>query len=634
MQIIKDAYEKRAKKINKIEKMKELRKPLEAYEQIKEYAKTGYDSIPPEDKSFFLKCFGIYDKKATPNEFMMRIRISGGHLTYEQAIALAEVAKEHGRDHIDISTRAQVELRYLAIESIPALMEKLESVGITSYQTGVDNFRGVVTDPLDSLGFDNILPSYPTLLKIESQFLKNKEWIATLPRKFNTSITGSTTNRCNAYGHDCCFVLAQKDGVYGYNMYLGGKVGKVAKNADIFLSDEQEVLAAFKGITELYRAYGFRDNRNKNRLFFLIESVGIKAISDGIREHCGIDFKRAGETLTSRDNSDSDQGKTLLRDGSFALHVTVLAGIFSGTDMIETANMSKKHGSGELRLDIEQNIYIMNVPKQSIEPLLSEPLLQKYKNISSPYESHVVACAGVEHCTYGVIPNKPDAIELAQYLANAVPLQRDSKIRMYWSGCVKGCGIHTLGDIGFEGCKAKIDGKNEYGVHIFLGGYTSGEGNEGHSVLKSIPLRYAKHYVESLALEYKRLKQKGESFENFYKRVLSCYTHAAIGFMMILQAYIKKSSIDINVGFKPETKTGKVEVFEIFDIGRTLYKELLKQEAYPAYDNFTPKEFSKLKEIKHGELGLDENLSKLAYTMLKTEHKAEVFSELLELIEM
>lgn len=76
-----------------------------------------------------------------------------------------------------------------------------------------------------------------------------------LPRKFNTGLTGSLANRCNVFGQDCCFVLAQKEGVYGYNMYLGGRVGKIAQNADIFLKDDEEVLAAFKSITELFRRY-------------------------------------------------------------------------------------------------------------------------------------------------------------------------------------------------------------------------------------------------------------------------------------------------------------------------------------------------------------------------------------------
>ena len=62
IEILEKAYEARCKKVNKIEKVKELKDPIQAFEQIAEYAQAGYDSIPDEDKKYFLKCFGIYDK--------------------------------------------------------------------------------------------------------------------------------------------------------------------------------------------------------------------------------------------------------------------------------------------------------------------------------------------------------------------------------------------------------------------------------------------------------------------------------------------------------------------------------------------------------------------------------------------
>ena len=96
---------------------------------------------------------------------------------------------------------------------------------------------------------------------------------------------------------------------------------------------------------------------------------------------------------------------------------------------------------------------------------------------------------------------------MATYLGEAVPLE-EGRVRMYWSACVKGCGLHGLGDIGFEGCKAKVGGVTEDGVHISLGGKLVSEGLEGYSVIKAAPLRFAHFYVESLMLEYKKLRLK------------------------------------------------------------------------------------------------------------------------------
>jgi len=92
---------------------------------------------------------------------------------------------------------------------------------------------------------------------------------------------------------------------------------------------------------------------------------------------------------------------------------------------------------------------------------------------------------------------------------------------MYWSACVKGCGIHGIADIGFEGCKAKDEnGETCYGVHILLGGKATKEAAEARVIYKSIPLTDAKFIVKKIMKMYKNEKEVNESFELFDDRVL------------------------------------------------------------------------------------------------------------------
>ena len=629
MNALQQAFDARNKKQNKIEKTKVLKTPQEAFALLEQYAAQGYDAIAAEDLGYFLKCFGIFDREATPRQFMIRVRIPGGQLTHAQAVVLGEIAREFGQDYIDITTRMQVELRYIAIEDIPEIFAKLDAVGISSYQTGVDNFRNILNDPLDGMAFDNVLPSQSLLLKLQSLFLHHYEWISVLPRKFNTGITGSFANRSNVFGQDCALVLAQKEGHYGYNLYLGGKVGQIAKSANIFLKDEAEVVAMYGSLMTLFRDFGFRDNRNKNRLYFLIEAVGMETIRKAICMHAGIAFATAGETLTQMDNTDPDQGRVQLKDGTLALHAVVPSGIFSGSALLEAADIAATYGTGELRLDVEQSLYVMGVVPQKLEDALKEPFFQTYKNIHSPYFNHLVACAGTAHCPYGVIAGKSDAIEMSEYLIQAVPLE-EGRIRMYWSACVKGCGIHGVGDIGFEGCKAKENAQTVPGVHISIGGKLTGEGEEGHTVMKSVPLIRAKYYVASLMCEYRRLKNPQESFEKFHDRVLSQYTRAGIGFMMKLLAYVRMKNIALDFGFSTKAGTGKIEEFEILDWGRHLYYILLGTEPYSSYTYFAPTLKESLKPPHELDISIDENLSEVIYKMIhpNPQERAEVFSEL------
>ncbi|QOP45311.1 ferredoxin--nitrite reductase [Sulfurimonas paralvinellae] len=633
MEALQKAFDARNKKLNKIEKVKALKSPKEAIEKLEEYAREGFASIPEEDKLYFLKCFGIYYRPATPEKFMLKLRIPGGYMNAEQAKVIGECAEEFGQDYIDLTTRAQCELRYLRIEDLPTIIKRLEDVGINAYQTGVDNIRGIMADPFDERAFDNVLPSHHILLKMQEMFLNNPEWISVLPRKFNTAITGNIANRCNVFCHDASFVLAQKEGVYGYNMYLGGKVGVVGKPADIFLKNEEEVLAAFNAIIDIFKCFGFRDNRNKNRLHFLIEAVGMTEIAAAIRENAGIDFAGAGMTMTQMDYFEPDQGRVQLCDGSFGVHVVVPSGVFKGSSMKEAARLSQTYGDSELRLDMEQSLYIMGI--KDVDALLRESYFEEYKSLHSPYFNHLIACAGTAHCPFGVIENKNDAIEMATYLDEKVALE-SGRIRLYWSACVKGCGIHGLGDIGFEGCKAKVKGINGSGVNIYLGGKIAGNGAlEGHTVLKEAPLEYAKYYVESLAVEYKRLRLENESFEVFTDRILRNFTSAKIGFVMMLLAYFRAKNIDVDFGFETKVLTGKNEEFEVFELGRRLYYHFAKKEAYTSYERFTNViKSEKLENIRKLSPGIDENIAQMLELILHSDEKrrAVVFSELIPFI--
>jgi len=212
MKTLIQAKESRSKKENRVEKIKQLKNPIEIYEQLEAIAQDGYKNLSKEDSTYFLKCFGLFDKR---EHFMLRVRIPIGQLTYQQTYRIGEVAKEYGDDYIDITTRMQIVLRYIKIEDIAKVIYSLKEVGLSTFQTGVDNPRNIVADPLDGLAYDNIIPTKPIVDKFQEMTIENPDWISVLPRKFNTGISGSLSNSCNIFGHDCCFVLANKNGRFG-----------------------------------------------------------------------------------------------------------------------------------------------------------------------------------------------------------------------------------------------------------------------------------------------------------------------------------------------------------------------------------------------------------------------------------
>jgi ferredoxin-nitrite reductase len=288
-------------------------------------------------------------------------------------------------------------------------------------------------------------------------------------------------------------------------------------------------------------------------------------------------------------------------------------------------------------LTYDQNIYIVNVDKEDLEALESTDIIKAYAKFNNLYFHDMIACAGTKTCSFGVIPNKPDAIEMAHYLNSEIPIE-NATVRMNWSACPKGCGVHGIADIGFEGCKAKDDEGNRVdGVHIFVGGKITRVAKEAHTLHKSLPLTEAKHHVKYLLKTYAAFKQRGETYEAFDERFLSAnYSFQALGFYTKIN-YILNAKLGLDLWFELESepKTFRKEEFEIFTFGLKLFKLLTDEKRYESVENFEPV-LIKPRNIKRDEVTIlnpkvPQKLSEVIYNMTHQEkrERAQVFSELI-----
>jgi len=633
MTILEKALEARSTKINKVETTKALKMPMDVHAKLEEIAAAGYEGLAKEDSAYFLKCFGLFDKG---EDFMLRVRVPAGQLNYEQTKRIGEVAQKYGNDYIDITTRMQIELRYLQIADIANVLAELKEVGISTFQTGVDNPRNIVTDPLDGIAYDNVIETKPLVDYLQAIFGENPEWISALPRKFNTGILGSLSNSCNIFGHDCCFVLAQKEGVFGFNIYLGARVGVQATDANLFVNID-EVPLFFKSLLTVFKNYGYRDNRNKNRLVFLINDVGIDNFVDAVKEEADYTFTTAGTNMVQSQSIALGANKVLGRNGKFNYKIIVPSGIFTGSDMMATAEAAKEFGTGDVRLTYDQNVYIVNILKDSLESFESNELITNYAKFNNLYFNDMIACAGTATCSFGVIPNKPDAIEMAHFLSSEVAIE-NANVRMNWSACPKGCGLNGIADIGFEGCKAKdSEGNRVDGVHIFLGGKITREAKEAHTLHKALPIKEAKHHVKYLLQTYASQKYRGETYEAFDDRFLSRnYSFQALAFYTKINYVLnEKLGLDVHLELEAEPKSSKREEYELFAFGLKLYKLLTGEKRYDSVIglavNMLKPTSIKRDTVTKLNLKVPAKLSEIIYNMTheKKRERAAVFSELL-----
>lgn len=517
MKRLEEIYTQRNKKLNKIELLKQNEKPLAFWDNFENICNSGYENLTEVHEKYLLKCFGIYDK-GSHNNFTIRTRIPFGQLTAYQAQKFADISKKYGKSSIDLTTRGQIEFRNLNLHELPIVLKELEFIGITTFQTAGDNFRGVVTSALNGYSKTSLINCEACINDIHDVFLKNEDYIGTLPRKFNTGILGDTINDCNIFGHDCTFALASKDEELGFNLYLGGKVGVQARPVNLFVKPQQ-VKLVFKTIVDLFKKYGFKDNRNKNRIAYFLDEIGIEEFEKAIIKTSNLNLKSAGILLV-KDEYKIDETSTIkLKDNKTAIYFSIPTGSFNSEDLNDLSTLMEKTNS-ILRLTHEQSFFIITDDK-NIDLIKSSFVYKKYDTFHNIYFNNQIACAGTNECSFGVIQNKADAIQMALYLNTHVPIP-NAKIRMYWSACPKGCGVHGVADIGFEGAIAKDEnGKKCDGVKIFIGGKATSNILEARQLSKAIPMKKAQEVVKELLIIYKNEMINNESFENFDSRVLS-----------------------------------------------------------------------------------------------------------------
>ena len=137
-------------RMNKIEALKAEKDGLDVTEDLVRFAREGWQTIADDDKER-LKWVGRVPSPADARPLHDARPHAERHPHLAQARLLGEITKETGRNIADVTTRQQVQLRWVTIEGVPEVIARLEAAGLSSLQTGMDNIRGIVGCPATGL---------------------------------------------------------------------------------------------------------------------------------------------------------------------------------------------------------------------------------------------------------------------------------------------------------------------------------------------------------------------------------------------------------------------------------------------------------------------------------------------------
>ncbi|MEE2037268.1 nitrite/sulfite reductase [Nocardiopsis sp. CT-R113] len=502
------------------------------------YSKRGFDSIDPADLRGRFRWFGLYTQRAPgidggktavlePEElddsyFMLRVRIDGGQLSAAQLRAIGEISRDHGRDTADITDRQNVQFHWIRVEDVPAIWDKLESVGLSTMEACGDTPRVILGCPLAGVAEHEVIDPTPQIRQIYDEHIGSPLY-SNLPRKFKTSLSGCASHCVNHEINDVAFVgVRDEAGEAGYDLFVGGGLSTnpmFAQRLGAFVRPDQ-VSEVWAGVCGIFRDYGYRRLRTRARIKFLIKDWGAEKFREVLEE------KYLGYALPDGPEPELDPGLERdhvgvhrQNDGRFYVGFAPRVGRVSGTSLLRIAEIAEEHGSDRIRTTADQKLVILDVEEERIDAISAALGAEDLQVEPSVFRRQTMACTGIEFCKLAIVETKARASTLIDELEKRLP-DFGEPLTINLNGCPNSCARIQVADIGLKGqLVMNAAGEQVEGYQIHLGGGMGLTQSFGKKIrgLKTTADELP-DYVERVLRRFQDQKKDGESFASWVGR--------------------------------------------------------------------------------------------------------------------
>jgi ferredoxin-nitrite reductase len=514
------------------ETAKRDKNPRDMWDEMRSRAAAG--EFPKGTDVFLTKYHGLFYVAPAQDSYMCRLRFPGGAIRSWQLRGLAELADRSAGGFADCTTRANLQLRDIpAAESIN-ILTGLQDLAIINFGAGADNIRNVTASPLSGIDSTELIDTL-SLAKEMHYYLINHRELYGLPRKFNIAFDGGGSIAALEDTNDIGFTAVRlkaeaatdslREGIY-FQFTLGGITGHkdFARPTGVLLKAEEcvEVAAA---VVRVFIRHGDRTNRNKARLKYLLDRWGFEKFVGEVEKEVGRELSKAPLDAVEPRHSDNRQGHVGFhpqkQPGLNYVGVVLPVGRMSSDQMRGLAQISERHGDGDLRLTVWQNLLIANIPDESIEAVKGaiESIGLDWRATS--VRAGLIACTGSAGCKYAGAPTKSNAMTIADYVEER--LEMDVPVNIHLTGCHHSCAQHYIGDIGLIAANVEDpDDPDETveGYHLFVGGGYGERQGIGRELFTALPFRDVPARVAGLLQAYLDNRESpAEAFVDFTRRV-------------------------------------------------------------------------------------------------------------------
>ena len=498
------------KKLVDQEKFKRELNPLDAYERLKEQARTNAAPTPADN--FRWRWYGLFYVAPAQTSYMCRLRMPNGILKAHQLSGVADLAEAFGGGYAHVTTRANLQIREIAPKNAVAMVEGIQDLGLCSRGSGADNIRNVTGTPTAGIDPVELLDTRPYAREWHFHILNDRSLYG-LPRKFNVAFDGAGTVPVLEDTNDIAFAAVQVKegfgidaGVY-FRLGIGGITGHkdFARSTGVIVKPEEATFVA-DAIVRVFIDHGDRTNRLKARLKYVLDNLGVDKFMTLVEEKLGRKLARVpDEAIEPRPAFDRLAHIGVHKQKQVGLNwigIVLPVGRLGPEQMRGLAQISSDLGDGDIRLTVWQNLLISGVADDKVQLAIAaiEKLGLAVK--ASSLRAGVVACTGNTGCKFAASDTKRHANEIVAHCETRTAI--DGPLNIHLTGCHHSCAQHYVSDIGLLAARVETseEGDTVEGYHIYAGGGFGPQAACGTEVFRDVKAEDAPRAVESLLKAY------------------------------------------------------------------------------------------------------------------------------------
>jgi sulfite reductase (NADPH) hemoprotein beta-component len=494
---------------------------------------------------------GLYIQRHAP---MLRIAVPYGLLSSKQVRMLAHIARTYDRGYGHFTTRQNIQFNWPKLEDTPDILAELATVQMHAIQTSGNCIRNVTSDHFAGIAADELEDPRP-YCEIIRQWSTFHPEFTFLPRKFKIAVHGAEKDRAATQVHDIGLQLVRnEEGEIGFEVLVGGGLGRTPIIGVVIrpFLEKQHLLSYLEAILRVYNRFGRRDNMYKARIKILVKELGREKFTDlveaewaEIRDSLLLDAAEiervrahfvppAYESLPAEcpaldaAQNDGVEFAAWLRHNTVAHKVqgyraVILSlkphgtppGDLTDAQMDAVADLADRYSFGEIRVTHTQNLVFADVRQQDLPALWLALRDLKLATPNIGTATDLITCPGLDFCALANASSISVANGIQQLFENLDYLYDLGDIRVNISGCMNGCGHHTVGHIGILG----VDKKGEEWYQITLGGSSAKDAALGERLGPSVAKDEVPKVMATIFETYRELRQEDEAFLDTVRRI-------------------------------------------------------------------------------------------------------------------